>query len=74
MILTIETQGRGLNFQTLKRKDKDHQNLQPPMSTWEIVKSPGVPVVLSLYGHVMLLGLAYTASKLPLHLRLLMDH
>ena len=32
------------------------------MSTWEIIKSPGVPVVLFLYGHVMLLGLAFTAG------------
>jgi hypothetical protein len=27
----------------------------------ELIKSPGVPMVLFLYGHVMLLGLAYTA-------------
>jgi hypothetical protein len=56
---------RPLTLQTLKRKNKDDQNVQPPMSTWEIVKSPGVPAVLSLYGYVMLLGLAYTASNLP---------
>jgi hypothetical protein len=35
------------------------------MSTWQIVTSPGVPVVLFLYGHVMLLGLAYTAGTSP---------
>jgi hypothetical protein len=32
------------------------------MSTMELIKSPGVPMVLFLYGHVMLLGLAYTAG------------
>jgi hypothetical protein len=32
------------------------------MSTWEVVKSPGVPMVLFIFGHVMLLGLAYTAG------------
>ncbi|KAG9230225.1 major facilitator superfamily domain-containing protein [Amylocarpus encephaloides] len=33
----------------------------PPMSTWEVINSPGVPTVLFLYSHVMLLGIAYTA-------------
>ena len=37
------------------------------MSTWEIIKSPGVPNVLYLYGHIMLLALAYTAGKLVIH-------
>jgi hypothetical protein len=32
------------------------------MKTLEIIKSPGVGIVLALYGHVMTLGLAYTAS------------
>ena len=34
-----------------------------PMSTLDIIKSPGVPNVLLIYGMVMLLALAYTASK-----------
>ena len=34
-----------------------------PMSTWEILKSPGVAPVLYIYGHVMLLAFAYTAGK-----------
>ncbi|TVY87934.1 Efflux pump [Lachnellula willkommii] len=47
--------------ETLKRKDKDHPTVKPPMSTLEIIKSPGVGIVLGIYCHVMTLGLAYTA-------------
>lgn len=32
-----------------------------PRSTWELVKTPGVPIVLYAYGHIMLLAFAYTA-------------
>ncbi|GAB1310791.1 Efflux pump azaK [Madurella fahalii] len=32
-----------------------------PLSTWELVKSPGVPVVLYSYAHIMLLAFSYTA-------------
>jgi len=32
------------------------------MSTLELIKAPGVAIVLLLYAHVMLLGLAYTAG------------
>ncbi|KAK4465597.1 protein zinc induced facilitator-LIKE 1 [Cladorrhinum samala] len=31
------------------------------ISTWELIKSPGVPVVLYTYGHIMLLAFSYTA-------------
>ena len=31
------------------------------MSTWDVLKSPGVPIVLYIFGHVTLLALAYTA-------------
>lgn len=31
------------------------------MSTWEVLNSPGVPIVLFIFGHVGLLGLGYTA-------------
>lgn len=31
------------------------------MSTWEVLNSPGVPIVLYIFGHTMLLALAYTA-------------
>ena len=34
------------------------------MSTQELIRSPGVPAVLVLYGHIMLLGFAYTAGQL----------
>ncbi|KAK5658851.1 hypothetical protein OQA88_1665 [Cercophora sp. LCS_1] len=33
----------------------------PPLTTWELIKSPGVPIVLYTYGHVMLLAYSYTA-------------
>lgn len=36
-------------------------NSVPPMSTWEVVKAPGVGVVLIIYGQVALHGLAFTA-------------
>lgn len=31
------------------------------MTTWEVIKSPGVPIVLAIYGSVMLNALANTA-------------
>ena len=31
------------------------------MSTWEVLKSPGVPTVIYIYGHVATLGLMFTA-------------
>ncbi len=36
--------------------------VEPPMTILELVKAPGVAYVIYLYGHVMLLGLAYTAG------------
>ncbi|KAK3625232.1 hypothetical protein LTR22_023651 [Elasticomyces elasticus] len=33
----------------------------PPMTTWDVLRSPGVPMVLFIFGHTMLLALAYTA-------------
>jgi MFS family permease len=32
-----------------------------PLSTWELVRSPGIPIVLYVYAHIMLLAFAYTA-------------
>ncbi|KAL2019807.1 hypothetical protein VTK56DRAFT_9158 [Thermocarpiscus australiensis] len=32
-----------------------------PLSTWELIKSPGIPIVLYTYSHIMLLAFAYTA-------------
>ncbi|KAI1505817.1 major facilitator superfamily transporter [Biscogniauxia marginata] len=34
---------------------------KPSKSTWDLLKSPGVAIVLYNYGHVMLLAFAYTA-------------
>ncbi|KAE9372585.1 MFS general substrate transporter [Stipitochalara longipes BDJ] len=48
--------------ETLKQKVKgDNSPAEAPMSTLELIKAPGVAMVLLLYCHVMLLGLAYTA-------------
>ncbi|RDL36140.1 Major facilitator superfamily transporter [Venustampulla echinocandica] len=62
MIAAVATIICGLFLQeTLKKKDKSDGEREVPMSAWEIVKSPGVPIVLYLYGHTMLLGSALTA-------------
>ncbi|KAK6515141.1 hypothetical protein TWF506_007486 [Arthrobotrys conoides] len=34
---------------------------KPSMSTWDLIKSPGVALVLYTYQHIMLLAFAYTA-------------
>lgn len=53
-----------MTHQTLDKKPKgDGTTPAPaPMTTMELLKAPGVGIVLALYGHVMLLGLAYTAG------------
>jgi hypothetical protein len=33
------------------------------MSTWEVLKSPGVAVVLYISGHIGFLALSYTAGE-----------
>jgi MFS family permease len=33
----------------------------PPMSTWELLKSPGVAAVIYIFEHVLLMAFAYTA-------------
>lgn len=50
---------------TLKRGKSAGAASERPMSTWSLVKSPDVLVVLYLYGLVMLIGLAYTAGIIP---------
>ncbi|KAF2767890.1 MFS general substrate transporter [Teratosphaeria nubilosa] len=48
--------------ETLKREEvRPGANSSKPMTTWEVIKSPGVGIVLYIFGHVSLLGLAYTA-------------
>lgn len=49
--------------ETLNRPDAKSISAapSPPLSTWSVLSSPGVPIVLYIYGHTMLLGLAYTA-------------
>ncbi|KAF8847206.1 MFS general substrate transporter [Acephala macrosclerotiorum] len=49
--------------ETLDKKPKGDGTAPAPtpMTTMELLRAPGVGIVLALYGHVMLLGLAYTA-------------
>lgn len=47
--------------ETLARKKSNKSKAQPPMSTWEVLKSPGVSAVIGIYGHVAVLGLMFTA-------------
>lgn len=36
------------------------------MTIWQLLKAPGVAVVIYIYGHVMVQALAYTAGKFAL--------
>ena len=53
--------------ETLKRKQEGASKPEPPMTTWQVLKSPGVPIVLYIWGHVMLLALMFTAI-LPVYM------
>ncbi|KAI0803737.1 major facilitator superfamily transporter [Xylaria sp. FL0064] len=46
------------------KPDDEEESAAPrlhPHSTWDLIKAPGVGIVLYNYGHVMLLAFAYTA-------------
>lgn len=47
--------------ETLVTKESGKLGDEPPMTTWEVIKAPGVAKVLLLYNYVALLALAYTA-------------
>ncbi|GAB7359752.1 hypothetical protein MBLNU230_g6924t1 [Neophaeotheca triangularis] len=47
--------------ETLQRKDTSSSKTDPPMSTWDVLKAPGVPIVLFIYGYSAFIGLSYTA-------------
>lgn len=47
--------------ETLGHNKKGQSASEPPMSTWQVFKAPGVPMVLYIFGHIGLLALAYTA-------------
>lgn len=47
--------------ETLNCKIEGAAGKEAPMSIWEIIRSDGVGMVLYLYAHTMLLGLAFTA-------------
>ncbi|RSM13122.1 hypothetical protein CEP52_002072 [Fusarium oligoseptatum] len=53
--------------ETLKKRGTDelsHREItssKPPLSTWQLLKAPGVSIVLWVYGHAMFLAFAFTA-------------
>ncbi|KAM0436626.1 hypothetical protein ACHAPT_002334 [Fusarium lateritium] len=52
--------------ETLKKQGTDeisHREItsKPPLSTWELLKAPGVAVVLWIYGYAMFFAFAFTA-------------
>ena len=48
--------------ETLEPKDTSFgKPTNPPMSTWELIRAPGVAMVLFLSNYILLLGMAYTA-------------
>ena len=47
--------------ETLDRDESADVTRKSEMTTSEVLRSPGVPMVLYIYGHVMLLSLGYTA-------------
>ncbi|KAK0263572.1 hypothetical protein LTR35_017549 [Friedmanniomyces endolithicus] len=53
-------------LQTAAQKSASDPKPTPPLTTWEVLTSPGVPTVLLIFGHTMFLALAYTAVS-PLY-------
>ncbi|KAK1811798.1 hypothetical protein LTR12_013809 [Friedmanniomyces endolithicus] len=53
-------------LQTAAQKSASDPKPAPPLTTWEVLTSPGVPTVLLIFGHTMFLALAYTAVS-PLY-------
>ncbi|KAJ7641864.1 MFS transporter [Roridomyces roridus] len=47
--------------ETLETKIKSSGPATPPMTTWEVIRAPGVAVVLFIISHVALIALGYTA-------------
>lgn len=47
--------------ETLVKKNLGEEDAEPPMTTWELLKSPGVANVLLSYNYISLLALAFTA-------------
>lgn len=47
--------------ETLKRKLDGKSKADSSMTTWEVLRSPGVLMVLYILGHTMVLALMYTA-------------
>jgi hypothetical protein len=46
--------------QTLDKKSDSKASADNKMSTWELLKYPGVGMVIYLYGHVMILAFSHT--------------
>ncbi|WPG98786.1 Hypothetical protein R9X50_00158200 [Acrodontium crateriforme] len=47
--------------ETRIRKSSGGASSEPEMSTWKVLKAPGVAIVLYIFGHTMTIALAYTA-------------
>ena len=54
----------GLN-ETLQEQSESSPEVARSMTMWEILKAPGVAMVLWIYTHVMLVSLSYTAGEYP---------
>ncbi|RMZ23879.1 hypothetical protein D0859_12077 [Hortaea werneckii] len=47
--------------ETLDTSDQSEAKSKSQLTTTEVLKSPGIPIVLLIFGYVMLMGLGYTA-------------
>ena len=56
-----ETLPSKINGATTPVNDAASSDDDPKMSTWELLRSPGVTFIVYLYGHIMVLAFAYTA-------------
>jgi hypothetical protein len=54
-------------MQTLQRKSNDGAKPERPMSIVELLRSPGVAMVLLPYAIIMIIGQGYTAGRFILH-------
>ncbi|KAK0656719.1 major facilitator superfamily domain-containing protein [Cercophora newfieldiana] len=63
VVLTVLFTEETLVRETPSESDEEGSGIikPPPLTTWELIKSPGVPIILYTYGHLMLLAYAYTA-------------
>jgi hypothetical protein len=66
MYIAVKNHFANSQSQTLKVEminDGNTTKPKPPMSTVEILKSPGIPITLAIFSYCSLLGFAYTAGQ-----------